>query len=91
MPVGERDLSRFEALVRKRESLLKSIYERRKGEGWLFSRRKLCFFSIHSPLVYPKKNNKNMTRASKNKIFATAHASFGKPFAFFVANFVPHF
>ncbi len=28
-----RDLSRFEALVSKRESLLKSIYERRKGEG----------------------------------------------------------
>jgi hypothetical protein len=27
------DFSRFEALVRKRESLLKFIYERRKGEG----------------------------------------------------------
>jgi hypothetical protein len=33
IPLPERDLSRFEALVRKRESLLKSIYERRKGEG----------------------------------------------------------
>jgi hypothetical protein len=31
--ISDRDLSRFEALVRKRESLLKSIYERRKGEG----------------------------------------------------------
>jgi len=33
-PFTEMDLSRFEALVRKRESLLKSIYERRKGAGW---------------------------------------------------------
>jgi hypothetical protein len=32
-PIGQTDFSRFEALVRKRESLLKLIYERRKGEG----------------------------------------------------------
>jgi hypothetical protein len=89
MPFRERDLSRFEALVRKRESLLKSIYERRKGEGWRLPRGKPCLLSRRSPVAYPKKNNKNITRASKNKIFATAHASFGKPFAFKTANFMP--
>jgi hypothetical protein len=40
-------------------------------------------------MSYPKKNNKNINRASKNKILATAHASFGNPFAFKTANFVP--
>jgi hypothetical protein len=40
-------------------------------------------------MSYPKKNNKNTTRASKTKIFATAHASFGNPFAITAANFVP--
>jgi hypothetical protein len=34
------DFSRFKALVRKRESLLKFIYERRKGEGYFFPGRK---------------------------------------------------
>jgi hypothetical protein len=42
---ANRDLSRFEALVRKRESLLKSIYERRKGEGRSFSREKMRLLS----------------------------------------------
>jgi hypothetical protein len=88
-PFVERDLSRFEALVRKRESLLKSIYERRKGEGWLLPWGKLCLLSLRSPMFYPKKNNKNITRASKNNILATAHASFGNPFVFTAANFVP--
>jgi hypothetical protein len=40
-------------------------------------------------MSYPKKNNKNINRASKNKILATAHASFGNPFTFMTANFVP--
>jgi hypothetical protein len=75
--------------VRKRESLLKSIYERRKGEGWLFLWGKSCSLSRRSLMSYPKKNNKNINRASKNKILATAHASFGNPFAFKTANFVP--
>jgi hypothetical protein len=75
--------------VRKRESLLKSIYERRKGEGWLFPWGKLYLLLRCSSISYPKKNNKNITRASKNKILATAHASFGNPFTFKTANFVP--
>jgi len=39
------DFSRFEALVRKRESLLKFIYERRKGEGCSALGRKCVPFS----------------------------------------------
>jgi len=39
------DFSRFEALVRKRESLLKFIYERRKGEGCSAPGRKRGPFS----------------------------------------------
>jgi hypothetical protein len=39
---------------------------------------------------YPRKNNKNINRASKNKTFATAHDSFGNSFTFKTAIFVPN-
>jgi hypothetical protein len=42
---GQTDFSRSEALVRKRESLLKFIYERRKGEGYFALGRKGGYFS----------------------------------------------
>jgi len=46
--VLQTDFSRFEALVRKREYLLKFIYERRKGEGFSALGRKCRPFSCPS-------------------------------------------
>jgi hypothetical protein len=75
------DFSRSEALVRKRESLLKLIYERRKGEGLCSLGRNGGFFSRSSLHYQARKNKKIIRRASKKTIFDTAQASFGKPFA----------
>jgi len=67
--------------VRKRESLLKFIYERRKGEGCSALGRKRGPFSWPSLHFQAKKKKKNIRRASKNMTFDTAQASFGISFA----------
>jgi len=88
-PTDETDFSRFEALVRKRESLLKFIYERRKGEGCSALGRKWGPFSWPSLHIQAKKKKKNIRRANKNMTFDTAQASFGISFAVQAANFMP--
>jgi hypothetical protein len=67
--------------VRKRKSLLKFMYERRKGEGCSAPGRKRSSFSYPSLHFQARKKKKNIRRASKNIIFDTAQASFGISFA----------
>jgi len=88
-PAGETDFSRFEALVRKRESLLKFIYERRKGEGCSALGRKRGPFSCPSLHFQAKKKKKNIRRANKNMTFDTAQASFGISFVLQAASYMP--
>jgi len=66
------DFSRIEALVRKRESLLKFIYERRKGEGSPVLGRKCDLRSWPFLRFQARKKKKNIRRASKNMSLDTA-------------------
>jgi hypothetical protein len=62
------DFSRFEALVRKRETLLKFIYERRKGEGPRVLGRRCRRVSCGALFVRPTSKAKSPEEPERSRV-----------------------